>query len=184
MHRSLGFYYAFNGQADSAVASFERGFKVNPTLFGGRSNLVFGYAAAGRWADAARQRALIDRETADNSPNFSRAVGSLAFGDADAAMAAVERGVAAREPLFGIVSIPCDQLFDPLKSNARFAALMRRLGVQTCPAAGVWPIFQASVARSLGGGGHSEPAGEESRSSGKRGRSLYRDACDSSLRSE
>ena len=140
MHRALGFYYAFHAQPDSAVASFERAVKLNPTLFGGRSNLVFGYAAAGRWPDALRQRVLIERETGDNSPNFSRMVVDLAFGENDAAMTALEQGVERREPLFGLVSIPCDELFDPLKSNARFAVLLNRLGVRACPAGGTWPI--------------------------------------------
>jgi len=150
MHRGMGFFYAYNAQPDSAVASFERGFKINPTLFGGRSNLVFGYAAAGRWADALRQRALIERETGDNSPNFSRMVVRLAFGETDAAMTALERGVAAREPLFGIESIPCDPLFDPLKSNPRFTPLMRRLGARACPAAGTWPIGPVRNGRPAG----------------------------------
>jgi Flp pilus assembly protein TadD len=144
MHRSLGFYYAFHAQPDSAVASFERGFKLNPTLFGGRSNLVFGYAVAGRWTDARRERASVERETGDNSPHFDRMVIGLAFGENDAAMTALERGIAAREPLFGIMSIPCDPLFDPLKSNPRFGPLLNQLGVRACPAEGAWPI---SVAR-------------------------------------
>jgi hypothetical protein len=64
----------------------------------------------------------------------------LAYGEYDAAMAALERGVAAREALLGIVSIPCDPLFDPLKANPRFAALMQRLGTRACPATGTWPV--------------------------------------------
>jgi len=150
MHRALGYYYAFNAQPDSAVASFERGFKLNPTLFGGRSNLVFGYAAARRWADASRQRALIERETGDNSPNYSRMVVGLAFGETDAAMTALERGVAAREPLLGIVSLACDPLFDPLKSNPRFSPLVQRLGARVCPATGTWPIGPVRISRPAG----------------------------------
>ncbi|MEP7000520.1 MAG: hypothetical protein ABI969_08565, partial [bacterium] len=148
MHRALGFYHVFRAQPDSAVLEFERGFKLSPTHFGGRSNLVFGYAAAGRWADASRERALIEREAGGNSPNYARMVVNLAFGEADAAMTALERGVAAREALFGIVSIPCDPLFDPLKHNPRFSALMRRLGAHACPVAGVWPIGAPNLERS------------------------------------
>ena len=140
MYRSLGFYFAFNGQPDSAVASFETAFKLDSTLFGGRSNLVFGYAAAGRWSDAARARALVEREAAGNSPNYNRMVVDLAYGDYGSAMTALERAMAARDPLTGVVSIPCDQLFDPLKANPRFSALMQRLGAHTCPAMGRWPI--------------------------------------------
>ncbi len=59
MFRALGYYYAFKGVPDSAVKAFETAFKLGPTIFGGRSNLVFGYAVAGRWDKAAQQRALL-----------------------------------------------------------------------------------------------------------------------------
>jgi hypothetical protein len=101
---------------------------------------MFGYAAAGRWKDADAQRDQLERAQNDNSPNYRRMMLGLAYGNYDAAMTALERGVASREALFGIVSIPCDQLFDPLKSNPRFEILMRRLGARMCPAAGKWPV--------------------------------------------
>ncbi len=64
----------------------------------------------------------------------------LALGEYDAAMTVLERGVATREALLGILSIPGDPHFDPLKSDLRFAALMQRLGARACPAMGKWPI--------------------------------------------
>ena len=145
MYQSLGFYYAFNHLPDSAVTAFETAFKLNPTLFGARSNLVFGYAAAGRWADADRQRALMTREKTGNSPNEQQMIVHLAYGEREAAMDALERSVAAREPLIAIMSIPCDPLLDPLKGSPRFASLMRRLGARACPASGTWPIPPRSV---------------------------------------
>lgn len=140
MHQGLGFAFAFNGMPDSAVTAFEIAYRIDPEFWGGRSNLVFGYAAAGRWKDAARQRTASARGTAGNSPEYHKMVIDLAYGDDDAAMTALERGVKAREPLVGLMSIPCDPLLDPLKSSPRFAALMRRLGAQSCPATGRWPI--------------------------------------------
>jgi serine/threonine-protein kinase len=143
VRQGLGFWFAFNGMPDSALAEFETAFRLNPELFGGRSNLVFGYAVAGRWNDAKRQSALLERETGGNSPHYHRMIVDLAFGHYDAAMTALEQGVAAREALFGIPSIPCDPLFDPLKSSPRFPALMQRLGAHACPAQGKWPIGKA-----------------------------------------
>jgi hypothetical protein len=128
---------------DSALVEFEAAFRLNPVLFGARSNLVFGYAVAGRWSDAARQSAMLEREAGGNSPHYHRMIAHLAFGRYDAAMTALEQGVTAREPLFGIPSIPCDPLFDPLKSSPRFPALMQRLGAHACPARGKWPIGKA-----------------------------------------
>jgi len=140
MHQSLGFLFSFSGMPDSAVAAFETAFKLNPNVWGGRSNLVFGYAVAGRWSDAARQRPLLERDPPGNSPHYPRMVVDLAYGDYDAAMMALERGVAAREPLFGVLTLACDPLLDPLKSNPRFTALMQRLGARACPATTRWPI--------------------------------------------
>jgi len=139
-HQGLGFIFAFNNMPDSAVREFETAFGLDSTVFDRRSNLVFGYAVAGRWKDAARQRALLRSELGGNSPNYLRLVADLAFAEYDAAMDALERGIAGREPLFGIPSIPCDPLFDPLKSNPRFAIVMQRVGARACPATGKWPI--------------------------------------------
>lgn len=139
-YRGLGFQYAFKGMADSAVSQFETAFKLDSSAWGARGNLVFGYAAAGRWADARRQRALVARENGGNSPHWSPMMVALAYGQYDAAMAALESGVAGNEPLFGIVSIPCDPILNPLKSNPRFSKLMNRLEAQACPAKAKWPI--------------------------------------------
>jgi hypothetical protein len=64
----------------------------------------------------------------------------LAYGQYEAAMSDMERGIAAQEAQFGVPSLACDALFDPLKSRMRFQALMRRLGLRVCPVTGDWPI--------------------------------------------
>lgn len=138
--RGLGFQYAFSGMADSAIGQFESAFSIDSSDWGARSNLVFGYAAAGRWGDAARQRSLVARESGGNSPNWPRMIVALAYGEYGAAMTALEHGVASREPLFGIVSIPCDPIFDALKSNPRFSVVMQRLEARACPVRVKWPI--------------------------------------------
>jgi serine/threonine-protein kinase len=139
-HQARGFQWAFAGAPDSALAEFETAFRLDSTAWGGRSNLVFGYALTGRWSDAARQRTLLEREPTPASPNWPRMVAALAFGQYDAAMTALERGVAAREPYFAVFSIPCDPIFDPLKSNPRFQKLLDRLQARPCPPRYKWPI--------------------------------------------
>ncbi|MEO7770930.1 MAG: protein kinase [Gemmatimonadaceae bacterium] len=139
-HQGLGFTYAFAGRSDSAVRELRTAFRIDSTVFGRRSNLVFAHALAGEWAEASRQRLLMERERGVNSPNYYRLIAALAFGENDAAMVALERGVAAKEPLFGIPSIACDPLFDPLKRDKRFEGVMRTLGARACPASGNWPI--------------------------------------------
>ncbi len=55
-------------------------------------------------------------------------------------MTALEAAVEGGDPLLGSLSLPCDLVFDPLKTNPRFYALMRRIGARVCPAAARWPI--------------------------------------------
>ena len=140
LHRELGFFLAFAGKPDSAVKELETAYRLDSATFGGRSNLIFGYAAAGRWSEAERQRVLLERERRGTSLNFELAIADIAFGEFDKAVTALERSVAAREPLLWITSLACDPVFDPLKSNARFQALLQRLGATACPARMRWPI--------------------------------------------
>jgi serine/threonine-protein kinase len=138
--RQLGMLYAFTGKTDSAVAAFEEAIKLDSASFGGRSNLVFAYAIAGRWRDVARQQALVDRDDGGNSHNYHAVIAHLVYGEYDAAMTALERGVAERDQLLAAMSMPCDPLLDPLKTNPLFATLMQRIGARACPASGTWPI--------------------------------------------
>jgi serine/threonine-protein kinase len=135
--QELGFLYALTGQPDSSLAEFQAAFKSDPKIFG-RSNLVFGYAAAGRWQDADRERALVDRDRTSNSPNYQQMIVHLAYGEYDAAMTSLERGVATFEPRFASSSIACDPSYDALKSSQRFASLMLRVGARACPASAKW----------------------------------------------
>ncbi|AHG92423.1 protein kinase (plasmid) [Gemmatirosa kalamazoonensis] len=138
--QGVGVLYALVGRPDSAAVYLERAYHTAPGMFWRRANLVLADAMRGRRADAARQRALMEHEDLGNSPNFLRAVASIALGDTDKAMTALERSVAAKESLAGLVSLPCDPMFDSLKSDARFDALMRRVGARACPATAKWPI--------------------------------------------
>jgi serine/threonine protein kinase len=138
--QALAFVLAFAGHPDSALAEFKTAFQSDSTQFNGRANLVFGYALVGRWDDAARERALVMRDSSGGSPGYRRFLADVSFGDYAAAMTELERGVERREQLLGVYSIPCDPLFDPLKSNPRFEPLMRRIGARTCPPTYKWPI--------------------------------------------
>jgi serine/threonine protein kinase/tetratricopeptide (TPR) repeat protein len=140
MYQALGFYFAFDNMPDSAVRAFETAVRLNPALYEGRAGLVFGYAAAGRWKDAERERTLLEREVGGDFPEYRRTMVHLAFGEFDAAMTSLEKAVRSREPIVGMKSIACDPLFDPLKNYPRYEALMRRVGARSCPAKGKWPV--------------------------------------------
>ena len=140
LNREFGYVLAFSGQPDSALAYFRKAYEADSTNFGGRSNLVFGYALTGRWADARRERALLERSPRGHSRNYELTTVDLAFGDYEKAMSDLERSVDAREPLLWVNSLPCDPIFDPLKSNPRFDRLMERLGANVCPPRYRWPM--------------------------------------------
>ena len=140
LNRELGYLLGFAGQPDSALAHFEKAYRIDSTNFGGRSNLIFGYALTGRWSDARRERALLERSRGGHSTNYEHMTSDLAFGDYDKAMSDLERSVDAREPLLWITSVACDPTFDPLKSDARFNRVMARLGASPCPPRYKWPI--------------------------------------------
>jgi tetratricopeptide (TPR) repeat protein len=137
---ALGIAQAFAGQPDSAIITLERGVRRHPNHPRLASGLVFAYAAAGRWADAARVRAQLHRPGGDVSPDAAEAAfADLVFGD--------------REPLVRLLTSEsgqllvgsgrwtgCNPLVDPLWSDARFRALMRRLTVETCTLARPWPL--------------------------------------------
>ncbi len=142
--RELGYMFGFAGQPDSAFAHFQASYALDSLTFGGRSNLVFGYALEGRWRDAARERALLEQSRDRTSINYELAVSQIAFGEYDKAMTSLERSVEAREPLLWVKSLPCDPLFDPLKADPRFGALMARIGARSCAPDVHWPIVNAA----------------------------------------
>jgi len=131
--------YALMGRPDSAVAAAETMLKIDPNSYGVRSQAMFAYASAGRWTDVDEQRRQAIRD-GQNSPNFALAFSGVISGDLDAALAATERGVRAKEPLFNTIWLSCEPIFSPLRTRPRFIALIRELGATMCPPEERWPI--------------------------------------------
>ncbi len=139
-YQNLGLAEVFLGHPDSAVTALEKSVQIDPTLYGGRIYLIFGYAAAGRWKDAEAARAQLAKESGSNSPNFQRGYVNLAFGKFDDAANDFARSLAEFEPLVLTNDLPCDPVFDPLKSNPRFTKAVTAIWPNMCPAASKWPI--------------------------------------------
>jgi serine/threonine-protein kinase len=140
-YQQIGDAYAFLGKADSAVATFETAMRTDSTVYGMRAYLMFGYAAAGRWKEARAQRALLEHEAASgNSPNFLRTIIHETFGQIDSAVVDLTRAVESVEPLYTFNDVSCDPMFDALKADRRYTALMASKGVAVCPPRVRWPI--------------------------------------------
>ena len=137
---TLGMAQAFGGQPDSAVETLERGMRLHPEDSRMSSGLTFAYAAAGRWTAAARIRARLHAPGRETGSGIEGALADLVFGE--------------REPLVRLLTseagqdrfirsggvFGCDPLFDPLWSDGRFRAAMRRLTVEPCHLARAWPL--------------------------------------------
>jgi len=132
--------YVFLGRTDSAVIAAERSFQIDSSDYGTRQFLTFIYAAAGRWREAEVQRSLAARQIGINSPHLQRAQLHLAFNEFDSAAAEMEQSIEHLEPYLLFGGVPCDPIWDPLKTNPRFLKAVSRYWPHLCPASGRWPI--------------------------------------------
>ena len=131
--------YALEGRADSAGFVADAMLKIDGTSYGVRGQIMFAYAAAGRWKDFDEQRRLA-LASGGNSPDYYKAVSAILTGDHETALASVERGVRAHEPLWNSIWIACEPMFAPLRTQPRFVALIKELGATMCAPDERWPI--------------------------------------------
>jgi eukaryotic-like serine/threonine-protein kinase len=125
-----------SGEPDSAALSLEMarslgiGFDMRPYL-----------ATADRErGQSARARAAYDQVRRDRDANraldWDVAVAALAVNDREAALAAIQRVISKRDIVATELSLPCDPLFDSLKSDPRFARMLEGAGMRLCPGGG------------------------------------------------
>jgi len=128
------------GQPDSAVQTLEVALKKHPSHLRLSSTLVFAYAAADRWADAAQLRGQLHRADAGKSGGLDAAFADLVFGDREPLVRLLTNETGQRRgPVSGLL-FGCNPMLDPLWSDARFRAAMRELKVETCALARPWPL--------------------------------------------
>ncbi len=137
--------YLYGGAIDSAVAVADLMFsqRLNP----GRGNygvVAFIYAAAGKWTEFDRVRAIIEHGPSAGPPVVAAdsAVFFAVLGDHLKAIGALERNLTQEGGVGNFAMIPpgCDVYYEPLKSDPAFIALMKRLNLPTCPEKTPWPI--------------------------------------------
>ena len=137
--QTLGVAQGISGQPDSAVRSLERARQLSPAMPGWFAKLIFAYAAAGRWADAERIRAELHGPDGDLSGGIDVAFADYVLGDREPLVRLLTTEAGQRrwheQYLFG-----CNPLIDPLWSDERFVAAMRKLTIEPCRLARPWPI--------------------------------------------
>jgi serine/threonine-protein kinase len=136
----LGVAQAFEGEPDSAVLTLERLERLNPEGPGQRSALLFAYASAGRWDDAARIRSRLHRRGGDLSSGVEAAFADLVFGDPQPMLRLVVTGTGPLRWIETYGALGCHPFLDPLRSEPAFTAAMRRLAVKPCDLARPWPL--------------------------------------------
>ncbi|MBC9983907.1 tetratricopeptide repeat protein, partial [Bradyrhizobium campsiandrae] len=125
-HYELGQALVLTGRFDDAIAEFRKAIAISGHSSVFDSNLAYAYAVSGRKDEAL----MIATDMAAHSETYPSAQANIALiyvglGDREAAFAWLDEAYAARfNP-----SILLRPGFDPLRSDARFTELMRRIGL-------------------------------------------------------
>ncbi|MCA1557940.1 MAG: tetratricopeptide repeat protein, partial [Acidobacteria bacterium] len=127
-HQYLGRTYIQKGMHREAIAELERARELSGNAPEVVASLGHAYAVAGRTSEAQKALADLDEIARERYvlPYFRAAV-YTGLGDRDQAFAWLERAYEERHP--GLVLINIDPRFDTLRSDPRFADIMRRLGL-------------------------------------------------------
>jgi eukaryotic-like serine/threonine-protein kinase len=128
----LGLIHLARRQPDSAAASLLRA-RALGTGFDVRSYLSVAMRAQRKSAAADSIYSEVHRDYAlGRASPYDMAVAAVSAGDRTTAIAAVERIVKQRDMLVTELTLPCDPLFDPLKTDPRFERLLASAGMKLC----------------------------------------------------
>jgi eukaryotic-like serine/threonine-protein kinase len=135
-HNNLGLTFALTRAYDEAIAEFQRAIDLSDSSEP-KANLAYAYAVSGRSREAKKiLNELQNRTPQVYSSPFDIAVAYTGLSDRDGAFAWLEK--AYHERARSLLSLKINPLFDPLHSDPRFAALIRRM-----------KIFDAAQVRSV-----------------------------------
>jgi len=127
-HNGLGYVHLQNGRFQSAIEEFQKGVALSGNASGYISELGYAYARAGNKLEAQKR---IEELKALRKLRFvnPRNIGFIYVGlkDNDQAFAWFDRAV--EEGSTGLVDLKVGPYYDPLRSDPRFADLLRRVGI-------------------------------------------------------
>jgi serine/threonine-protein kinase len=126
--------HLFAGHPDSAVRAAERALALNPTGAIELANAAYMQGMAG---DHRRVDVLLgtirQAYTRGETRAYDLALAHLGLGRSDSALAWLATSIERREYGFVDADPGCDPMFDPLKANPRFGALVQSTGMSVCP---------------------------------------------------
>jgi eukaryotic-like serine/threonine-protein kinase len=124
-HYLLGWSYLQKGMYAQAIAEARKSLELNPEPYG-KTILIAALAKSGSRAEAIRLREELKSEVGRRYiPSYYLAVAHTALGEKDEAFAALEKDFAERSTAYSY--IPVDPLFDDLRGDPRWLALMQRM---------------------------------------------------------
>jgi len=127
-HFGLGYVLLEQGRFQAAIEEFQKGEAIPDNAVGYNLWLGNSYARAGKKAEA-RRRVEELKELRRRRYIDAAAIGWIyaGLGDKDQAFAWFDRALEERSP--NLVDLKVEPAWDPLRSDPRFAALLRRLGI-------------------------------------------------------
>ena len=126
--RHIGWVYIYKSLHAEAIAALEAAGKSEPDNVQAMANLATAYAAGGRGSDARALLGQLDGSLGQGYVSACDIAGVYAtLNEVDAALAWLEKAYEERSTR--MVELGLDPVFDPLRSDARFADLLRRVGL-------------------------------------------------------
>jgi tetratricopeptide (TPR) repeat protein len=128
-HTALGLSSLQAGRADAARAALQASLAALPDSTETMAYLAYVDARTGAVARARASLAGLEQPPGGRppAPAYQRALVHAALGDADRALACLDEAIRQHEtdlPYLGV-----DPLFDPIRADSRFAALVARIGI-------------------------------------------------------
>jgi Tfp pilus assembly protein PilF len=128
VHFQLGRTHLRKMAFAEAIAEFQKAAALSPTMTRYASALAHAYARAGRSAEAHQVLENLVRPSEGPGGSWTDlAIIHAGLGEADHAFAALEKAYAGRE--WRLARMKVEPMFDPVRTDPRFAGLLRRMGL-------------------------------------------------------